>query len=168
MRCPVCLKPDTKVVDSRLAEDGLGIRRRRECGKCGWRFSTVEAIELLNLTIIKRDGSRQPYDREKLAHSLRLALGKRPYRAEGFKKLVSSIERDMQRARSDELTSRDVGEIVMKHLQHFDEIGYIRFASVYRQFADVSAFQREIQGLRSGRRGPKRRLRRVNGSRRKL
>lgn len=163
MRCPVCLKPDSKVVDSRLGDDGVEIRRRRECVKCGWRFSTVEAIELLNLTIIKRDGSRQPYDREKLAHSLKLALGKRPYRVEGFKKLVSSIERDMQRARSDELTSRDVGEIVMKHLQHFDQIGYIRFASVYRQFADVSAFQREIRGLRTTRRPSPRRAARRDG-----
>jgi transcriptional repressor NrdR len=147
MRCPSCLKPDSKVVDSRLSEDGLGIRRRRECAKCGWRFSTMESIELLNLTVIKRDGDRQPYDREKIERSLKLALGKRPFRHEGFKKLVSAIERDIQRRRSDEVTSREVGDIIMKHLQKFDQIGYIRFASVYRQFADVSAIQREIKGL---------------------
>lgn len=147
MRCPVCLKPDSKVVDSRLAEDGLGIRRRRECVKCGWRFSTMEAIELLNLTVIKRDGRRMPYDREKIEGSLKLALAKRPFHQEAFKKLVSLIERDIQRRRSDEVTSREVGDIVMKHLSKFDQIGYIRFASVYRQFADVSALQKEIKGL---------------------
>jgi transcriptional repressor NrdR len=147
MRCPACLKPDSKVVDSRLAEDGLGIRRRRECLKCGWRFSTMESIELMNLTVIKRDGDRQPYDREKIERSLKLALGKRPFRHEAFKKMVSAIERDIQRRRSDEVTSREVGDIIMKHLQKFDQIGYIRFASVYRQFADVSAIQKEISGM---------------------
>ena len=147
MRCPACLKPDSKVVDSRIAEDGLEIRRRRECIKCGWRFSTLEGIELLNLTVIKRDGERQPYDREKLERSMKLALGKRPFKAEGFKKLVSLVERDIQRRRSDEVTSREIGDIVMKHLQKFDQIGYIRFASLYRQFADVSAFQKEIKSL---------------------
>ena len=147
MRCPACLKPDSKVVDSRIAEDGLEIRRRRECIKCGWRFSTLEGIELLNLTVIKRDGERQPYDRDKLERSMKLALGKRPFKAEGFKKLVSLVERDIQRRRSDEVTSREIGDIVMKHLQKFDQIGYIRFASLYRQFADVSAFQKEIKSL---------------------
>lgn len=147
MRCPACLKADSKVVDSRLAEDGLEIRRRRECAKCGWRFSTLESIELLNLTVIKRDGERQPYDRDKLERSLKLALGKRPFKVEAFKKLVSAVERDIQRRRSDEVTSREVGDIVMKHLQKFDQIGYIRFASVYRQFADVSAIQKEIRGM---------------------
>lgn len=147
MRCPVCLKPDSKVVDSRLAEGGLGIRRRRECVKCGWRFSTIESLELLNISVIKRDGTREPYDRDKIEHGLRLALGKRPFHQEAFKKLLSAIERDIQRQKSDEVTSREIGEIVMKHLQKFDQIGYIRFASVYRKFADVSALQKEIKGL---------------------
>lgn len=147
MRCPVCLKPDSKVVDSRLAEGGLGIRRRRECVKCGWRFSTIESLELLNISIIKRDGTREPYDRDKIERGLQLALGKRPFHQEAFKKLLSAIERDIQRQKSDEVTSREVGEIVMKHLQKFDQIGYIRFASVYRKFADVSALQKEIKGL---------------------
>lgn len=147
MRCPYCNYFDTKVTDSRVATDGLSIRRRRECGKCGFRFSTVEAGEILELTVIKRDGRREPYNKEKLETGLRHALEKRPYTAEQFTGLVQRVERDIQRKRKTELTSKDIGEVVMNRLRKFDQVAYIRFASVYRSFQDVASFTRELKGL---------------------
>jgi len=154
MHCPACNYFDSKVTDSRVSADGLTIRRRRECGKCNFRFSTVEESEILDLTIIKRDGRREPYNKEKLANGLKHALEKRPYTAEQFRGLLQKIERDLQRRRKTELTSREVGEVVMKRLRTFDEVAYIRFASVYRSFQDVASFTQELQGL--GRRVAKR------------
>lgn len=147
MHCPFCNYFDTKVTDSRVAADGLSIRRRRECTKCGFRFSTVEEGEILDLTVIKRDGRREPYSKEKLEQGLKHALEKRPHTAEQFKGLVQRMERDIQRKRKVELTSRDIGELVMKRLKTFDQVAYIRFASVYRSFQDVSSFTRELKGL---------------------
>src|SRR3989344_6001154 len=138
MHCPYCNYFDTKVTDSRVAADGLSIRRRRECTKCGFRFSTVEQGEILELTVIKRDGRREPYSKEKLAQGLKHSLEKRPYTAEQFTALVQKIERDIQRKRKTELTTREIGELVMKHLKRFDQVAYIRFASVYRSFQDVA------------------------------
>ena len=147
MHCPVCNYYDTKVLDSRVTSDGLSIRRRRECGKCGFRFSTQEECEVLDLTIIKRDGRHEPYSKEKMSLGLKHSLEKRPYTAEQFRGLVQKIERDIQRRRKDEVTSGEVGEIVMKHLKKFDQVAFIRFASVYRQFEDVTGFSRELSSL---------------------
>lgn len=152
MHCPYCNYFDTKVTDSRVAADGLSIRRRRECTKCGFRFSTVEQSEILDLTVIKRDGRREPYNKEKLEQGLRRSLEKRPYTAEQFTTLVQRIERDIQRKRKTELTSKDIGEIVMKRLKNFDQVAYIRFASVYRSFQDIQSFSRELKGLGVSRR----------------
>jgi len=147
MNCPVCNHPDTKVIDSRVVSDKTGIRRRRECIKCSFRFSTIEEAELMDMLVVKRDGRRQPYSREKLSQGLRQALGKRSYTEDKFYNLIHKIERDIQKTRKSELTSKEIGEIVMKRLQPFDQIGYIRFASVYRQFKDAATFQKELNQI---------------------
>ncbi len=147
MHCPVCNDEDTKVVDSRLVADGSAIRRRRECEHCGYRFSTTEEIELLGLTVVKRDGSRESYSRDKMEHGLKKALEKRPVTDAAFRTLVNGIERDIQRMKADQLTSADVGEVVMNRLKEFDKVAYIRFASVYRQFEDVESFHKELARL---------------------
>jgi len=147
MKCPVCHYQDTKVVDSRVASDGSSIRRRRECLKCGFRFSTYEEIEILDLSIIKRDGRKEAYDKDKLVRGLRKALEKRPITEEKFKQLVNSVERDIQALRKNEVTSNQIGQIIMKHLRKVDQVAYIRFASVYQSFKDVQTFQRELNKL---------------------
>jgi len=144
MKCPACHHFDTKVIDSRVATDGITIRRRRQCQKCSFRFSTREEMELLDLTVIKRDGRKEAYSREKLAVGLRKALEKRPITADEFKKLVSNIEKDIQLKKKDEIKSSEIGEIVIKRLAKLDEVAYIRFASVYKSFKDVKTFQREL------------------------
>lgn len=131
-----------------MSGEGSSIRRRRECDKCGFRFSTVEEVILLDLVIVKRDGQREAYDREKMIKGVKKALEKRPYTDASFRKLIHEIERDIQRQQTNELTSSDLGEIVMSHLKNFDGVAYIRFASVYRQFEDVETFQRELEGLK--------------------
>ncbi|MDD5043540.1 MAG: transcriptional regulator NrdR [Patescibacteria group bacterium] len=147
MHCPVCNNIDTKVNDSRLTSDNLGIRRRRECLKCGFRFSTIEEMEILDLTVTKRNGEKEAYSREKIERGLKKALEKRPVMAEDFKKLIHNIERDIQKKKKREITSKEIGEIIMKKLKNFDEVAYIRFASVYRSFEDVETFQRELNNL---------------------
>ncbi len=148
MKCPSCHHLETKVLDSRLVSDGLAIRRRRECLKCGFRFSTYEEVEILNLTVIKRDGRRVPYDQEKLVTGIRKALEKRPITSDEFKKLINSIERDIQsKSASGEIKTETIGEIVMRWLKKVDKVAYIRFASVYRSFKDVKTFQRELNKL---------------------
>lgn len=147
MKCPVCNYQDTKVIDSRVASDGLSIRRRRECLKCGFRYSTYEEIEILDLSIVKRDGRKDAYSREKLVSGLKKALEKRPITEEKFKKLVNSIERDLQILKKNEVTSNQIGQIVMKYLKRADKVAYIRFASVYQSFDDVQTFQRELDKL---------------------
>jgi transcriptional repressor NrdR len=151
MRCPVCNNSDTKVVDSRLSVDGMNIRRRRECEKCGFRFSTLEEMELLDLTVVKRDGRRESYSRDKMMRGLEKALEKRPYTETAMQQLVHKIERDIQKKRRGELTTKEIGEIVMKHLKVFDKVAYIRFASVYRSFDDVKTFEQELRSLLSSR-----------------
>ncbi|MDD4611144.1 MAG: transcriptional regulator NrdR [Patescibacteria group bacterium] len=147
MKCPVCYHIDTKVVDSRVAPDGLSIRRRRECLKCGFRFSTYEEIEILDLMVVKRDGQKQSYSRDKIVSGLKKAFEKRPITDEKFKKLLHSIERDLQAIRKNEITSHQVGQIVMKHLKRADQVAYIRFASVYQSFKDANEFKRELNKL---------------------
>ncbi len=147
MKCPVCYFADTKVVDSRVASDGLSIRRRRECLKCSFRFSTYEEIELLELLIVKRDGRRESYSREKLVGGLKKSCEKRSITEDRFKKLVHSIERDLQKLKKNEITSKQIGIATMKNLKKLDPVAYIRYASVYECFKDANEFKKEINKL---------------------
>lgn len=147
MKCPICYFHDTKVIDSRVATDGLSIRRRRECLKCEFRFSTYEEIELLDLVIVKRDGRREAYSREKLVSGLKKALEKRAITEDKFKKLIHNIERDLQKLQKSEITSLQIGQVVMKGLKKFDQVAYIRYASVYESFKDASEFKKELNKL---------------------
>lgn len=134
-------------MDSRPINEGLAIRRRRECSKCEFRFSTHEEMEILDLTVVKRDGRTQPYMREKIESGIRKAFEKRPLTHDDFQAIISSIERDIQKLARQEISSRDIGQIVMRHIKRKDQVAYIRFASVYRQFADVEEFVREARKL---------------------
>ncbi|MCX6797509.1 MAG: transcriptional regulator NrdR [Candidatus Doudnabacteria bacterium] len=148
MRCVKCQNEDTKVLDSRPIEEGSAIRRRRECEKCGFRFSTYEELEILDLYVIKKDGRKELYSREKLERGIRRAFEKRPHTDDTLRKLVSAIEQEIQKkASSGEIKSEDIGEIVMKKIKRIDKIAYIRFASVYRQFEDVEEFKEELKKL---------------------
>lgn len=147
MYCAVCSSKNTKVIDSRVSSDGASVRRRRECEKCGFRFSTLEEVELLDLTVVKRDARRENYSRDKMVRGLEKSLEKRPYTDAAFQKLVHKIERDIQKKRRGQLTSHELGEILMKHLRTFDKVAYIRFASVYRSFEDVESFEDELKKL---------------------
>ena len=150
MRCPVCNFKSTRVVDSRLGSDGMSVRRRRECERqrCQFRFSTVEEMELLDVTVVKRNGKRESYSREKLMAGLKRSLEKRPYTEIELQNLVHNVERDIQKVRGGEVTTIAVGEIVMKHLKAFDKVAYIRFASVYLSFADINMFEKELKTLK--------------------
>ena len=134
MKCPICDYSETKVIDSRVVSDGLSIRRRRECLKCGFRFSTYEEMEILDLIVVKRDGRKELYSRDKLISGLRKATEKRPVNDDQFKRLVNLIERDIQAKRQSEIESRDIGRLVMRQLKKVDKVAYIRFASVYSDF----------------------------------
>jgi len=147
MYCPVCRHKDTKVIDSRLASDKASIRRRRECEKCTYRFSTSEEVLLLDLTIVKRDGRREGYSRGKMTDGIKKSLEKRPYTEDRLKKLVHRIEQDIQKKKRNEMTSLEIGEIVMRRLKTFDKVAYIRFASIYRAFEDVKTFEKELKQL---------------------
>jgi transcriptional repressor NrdR len=147
MKCPVCYFEDTKVIDSRVALDGLSIRRRRQCLKCDFRFSTYEEMELLDLMIIKKDGRRESYNRDKLVGGLKKALEKRAVDEDKFKKLVHCIESSLQKLKKNEVRALEVGLIVMKHLKKVDQIAYIRYASVYEDFKDAKEFQEELNKL---------------------
>ncbi len=148
MKCPACTNEETKVVDSRTGIDGLSIRRRRECLKCGFRFSTNEQVEILDLTVVKRDSKKEVYSREKLERGVRRAVEKRPFTPEMMEKLLTNIERDIQvKAKGGEILSQQIGEIVMRRLKQIDAVAYIRFASVYQSFKDAKTFQRELTKL---------------------
>lgn len=147
MYCPICRSKETRVVDSRMAADGMAVRRRRECDRCHFRFSTSEEMELLDLTVVKRAGRHESYSRTKLKNGLLRSLTKRPYTEERFDRLIHAIERDIQKKNKREITSNEIGEIVMKHLAKFDTVAYIRFASIYRAFEDVAKFEKEIRSL---------------------
>lgn len=146
MKCPICYHSETKVVDSRVASDGLSIRRRRECLKCGFRFSTYEETEILDLLVVKRDGRKEIYSRDKMTSGLRKAMEKRPINNDQFKQLVNLIERDIQAARQSEINSQDIGRIVMKQLKKIDKVAYIRFASVYSDF-ELQDLSQELHRL---------------------
>ncbi len=146
MTCPVC-KTSTRVTNSRRADHGKAIKRRRICTKCGRRFTTYERIELLGLTVLKRNGSKEPYYQHKLEIGVRKALEKRPVSEEQFQKLISSIEHDIFNLEKEEVSSEQIGHIVLSHLKKFDQVAYLRFASVYRNFRSPKAFEKEIEKL---------------------
>lgn len=147
MICPVCHFQDTKVVDSRVVSEGMSIRRRRECLKCGFRFSTFEEMEILDLLVIKRDGSKENYSRDKMIVGLKRSFEKRPITEDKFKKLINSIERDLQAVNKNEVSSDNIGKIIMKYLKRIDKVAFIRFASVYQDFQDLETFQEELNKL---------------------
>lgn len=147
MHCPVCNNKDTSVVDTRPVAGDLAIRRRRECDKCHYRFSTVEEVELLDIIVVKNDGARETYMRDKIENGIRRSLTKRAYTQENFHRLIHAIEKDIQRKKRREVQSKEIGELIMKHLKNFDKVGYIRFASVYRDFKDVKTFEKELKRL---------------------
>lgn len=148
MRCPNCQFEDTKVLDSRPVDEGSAIRRRRQCEKCEFRFSTYEEIEILDLTVIKKDGSKQVFSKEKLETSIKRPFDKLPHTEESLRKLVSTIEIEIQKkAKDGEISSLEIGEIVMKKIKKVDKVAYIRFAAVYRQFEDVDEFKEELKKL---------------------
>ena len=147
MYCPVCRSKETKVVDSRAGHDGMTVRRRRECTKCAFRFSTIEEVELLDIIVVKGDGKREGYDRRKLMGGIVRSLTKRPYTQEHLDKLIHNIERDIQKKKKKEVTSSAIGDIVMRHLKKFDKVAYIRFASIYLAFDDINTFEEEIKLL---------------------
>ncbi len=147
MRCPNCGNEDTKVLDSRPINDGLAIRRRRECVKCEFRFSTHEEMEILDLTVIKRNGESQTYMREKIESGIRKAFEKRPLTREDFAAIMAGVEQDIQKLGRQQIKAQEIGNIVMRHIKGKDQVAYIRFASVYRKFADVEEFVKEARKL---------------------
>ncbi|MDD5449156.1 MAG: transcriptional regulator NrdR [Candidatus Omnitrophica bacterium] len=147
MKCPFCQKIINKVVDSRVSQNGRAIRRRRECLKCGKRFTTYEYIEETPLMVIKKDGRREAFDRNKLLAGVVKACEKRPISMERLEKLTNYVERAIQKTFQREVRSKAIGELVMKRLYDLDEVAYVRFASVYRQFKDVNQFMKEIKHL---------------------
>ena len=147
MKCPYCNHPDTRVIDSRLAEDGSAIRRRRSCDECGKRFTTYEKVETIPLIIIKKDNNREQYNRSKIERGIIRACYKRPVSAEAIQKAVERIEIKIFNLEAKEVSSTDVGEIVMDELKELDEVAYVRFASVYREFKDVNTFMDEIKKM---------------------
>jgi transcriptional repressor NrdR len=148
MHCPFCAHDDTKVNDSRLAAEGTQIRRRRECLACGERFTTFETAELVMPLVVKNDQRRVPFDESKLRGGLHKALEKRPVSRESVEEAVGHITRKLRSLGEREVTSRQIGEIVMEELHKLDEVAYVRYASVYRHFQDVEAFREEIDRLR--------------------
>lgn len=147
MKCPYCSNDNHKVVDSRTSGEGRSIRRRRECEKCKRRFTTYEHVEETPLMVVKKDGRREPYDRKKLLTGVTKACEKRPISTEKIEKLIDAVETDLQKKYEKEVKSKDVGELVMAKLHELDEVAYVRFASVYRQFKDLSHFMKELKHL---------------------
>ena len=147
MKCPYCENEDSKVIDSRHTEDGKAIRRRRECEECGRRFTTYEKVEEMILRVIKKDGSRQAFDRNKLLNGIIRACEKRPVSIADMEKIVDDIERGLNNMMEKEIDSNFIGELVMERLKDLDEVAYVRFASVYRQFTDVNTFVQEVERL---------------------
>jgi len=147
LRCPFCGYEDSKVLDSRPADDGNVIRRRRECLECSRRFTTYERIEEIPLMIVKKDGRREIFDRSKLLRGLIKACEKRPTTLAMMEKLVDEVEKELRNTMDQEITSQQIGELVMEKLRLVDEVAYVRFASVYRQFTDAHKFIQEIEKL---------------------
>ncbi|HUF89698.1 MAG TPA: transcriptional regulator NrdR [Gemmatimonadota bacterium] len=148
MRCPFCGADEDRVVDTRSSQEGRAVRRRRECEACGKRFTTYESVELFPRQVVKRDGRREPYDRQKLLFGIVTACTKRPVNIDTIEATVDRIEQRLEDSGRVEVESRWLGEQVMAELQEVDEVAYVRFASVYRQFKDVTEFMNELRGLR--------------------
>lgn len=153
MRCPLCDHPETRVLDSRLAEDGRSVRRRRECERCNKRFTTYERSEDSVLVVVKKDGGREKFDRQKILNGLLRACEKRPVTLQQMEKAVSSIENTLRNKGDGEVSSDDVGACVMDVLTKLDDVAYVRFASVYKEFKDVGSFAEELRILEQVRRG---------------
>ncbi len=147
MKCPYCGYAESKVIDSRPAEEGSTIRRRRECLACAKRFTTYEIMERLPLVVIKRDGSRQSFDRAKIINGLVRSCEKRPVSLSQLEEVADEIESDLQSALDREISTAEIGEMVMNRLKAIDEVAYVRFASVYRQFKDINTFMEELKKL---------------------
>lgn len=147
MRCPYCGNSKTKVVNSRVSSPGDAVRRRRECRKCRRRFTTFEMIEKIPLVVIKRNGEREAFDRQKIINGLVRACQKRSVNIEQIEHLVSEVEKDLYNRMEKEVKAEQIGEMVLKRLRELDEVAYVRFASVYRKFRDVSEFNQELQNL---------------------
>ncbi len=144
MKCPYCGDQESKVVDSRRSDDGLSIRRRRECLACQKRFTTYETVESLPVIVVKKDGSRQAFNRDKILNGIVRACEKRPVPAASMEQAVSEIEQIIQNSLEREVSSETIGELVMERLKKLDEVSYVRFASVYRQFKDIHSFMDEL------------------------
>src|SRR5919108_4217447 len=149
MRCPFCQNEDTQVKDSRPTEDGAAIRRRRQCDKCGSRFTTFERVQLRDLTVVKRSGRRVPFDRDKLQRSVDIALRKRPVDPERVERMINGIVRQLESLGDAEVPSETVGELVMEGLKGLDDVAYVRFASVYKNFREAKDFE-ELLGELTG------------------
>jgi len=147
MRCPFCGYKEDKVVDSRATAEESAVRRRRECLKCGKRFTTYEYVEEVSLMVIKKDGRREHFDRKKLLAGIMKACEKRPVSIEKMEEIATSVERAIQRKSDREVNSVDIGELVIEKLRQLDDVAYVRFASVYRQFKDVNQFMKELKGM---------------------
>ncbi len=147
MRCPYCTKVENKVIDSRMSKDGRTIRRRRECIECGRRFTTYEKLEEMLPMIVKKDGRREPFNREKITSGIRKACQKRPISTTRIEEFVDSLEMYFQELGKKEIDSKEIGERVINALKEWDEVAYVRFASVYRQFRDINEFMAELEGI---------------------
>ena len=147
MKCPYCYTPESKVIDSRPADNGISIKRRRECPSCGRKFNTYEKVEDIPLRVIKKDGSRQSFDKLKILNGVTRACEKRPVTSEEIENLVNGIEAQVYNKSNKEITTLEIGEMVMEGLKGLDDVAYVRFASVYRQFKDVNTFIDELQKL---------------------
>jgi transcriptional repressor NrdR len=150
MRCPFCGNEDTQVKDSRPAEDGASIRRRRSCPACGNRFTTFERVQLRELVVVKSDGRRVPFDRDKLARSVRIALRKRPFDEERIERIVNGIQRRLEVEADSEVTSRRIGDVVLDTLRDVDQVAFVRFASVYQNFREAKDFRALLGKLDEG------------------
>lgn len=150
MKCPLCGSTDTRVIDTRGT--GTGIRRRRECMRCERRFTTYETVAPLRLMVVKRDGRREPFDRYKILNGIQIACAKRPVPTEALEEIVGGIESELYHRGSREVSSREIGEMVMQNLRQLEEVAYIRFATIYRRFADVEDLAGEIESLLERRR----------------
>ena len=150
MRCPFCGHEDTQVKDSRPTEDSSAIRRRRFCGNCGQRFTTIERVQLRELTVVKSDNRRVPFDRDKLARSIRIALRKRPIQEERIERVVNGIVRQLESTGENDIPSKQIGELVMETLKEVDPVAYVRFASVYRNFREAKDFEAFLGALGEG------------------
>lgn len=147
MKCPYCSNLESKVVDSRPADEGASIRRRRECLACGKRFTTYETMESLPLVVVKKDGSRQSFDKDKVLRGMIRACEKRPVTMDRLVKIADQIEQEIQNSLERETSTEKIGELVMRYMKDVDEVAYVRFASVYRQFKDIDTFMEELNKL---------------------